>query len=61
MTFKSYLESGGENCPKCGSTAIKASAPPEKIKAGKVHVSMFCGTCGARWQDTYALSMAEDL
>ncbi len=61
MTFKSYLESGGENCPKCGSTAIKASAPPEKIKGGKVRVAMFCATCGARWQDTYTLSMAEDL
>lgn len=61
MTFKSYLESNGENCPKCGSTAIKASAAPEKIKAGKVHVSMFCATCGARWRDIYTLSKAEEL
>jgi rRNA maturation protein Nop10 len=30
MTFKSYLESGGEQCPKCGSRAIKVSVPPEK-------------------------------
>lgn len=35
MTFKSYLESNGENCPKCGSSAIKASAPPEKVKGGQ--------------------------
>ncbi|MDO9040947.1 MAG: hypothetical protein Q7U64_01220 [Desulfocapsaceae bacterium] len=61
MTFKSYLESNGENCPKCGSTAIKASASPEKMKAGKMQVSMFCGTCGARWRDIYALSKAEEL
>ncbi|MFH2124619.1 MAG: hypothetical protein ABIJ50_14200 [Pseudomonadota bacterium] len=61
MTFKSYLDSNGENCPKCGSSAIKASAPPEKIKGGKVHVSMFCATCGARWRDIYTLSKAEEL
>ncbi len=61
MTMKSYLESGGEQCPKCGSRAIKASAPPEKIKAGLVQVSMLCATCGARWRDTYTLSKAEDL
>ncbi|MBU0681248.1 MAG: hypothetical protein KKD73_07490 [Proteobacteria bacterium] len=61
MTFKSYLESGGEECPKCGSKAIKTSAPPEKIKTGTVHVSMFCATCGARWRDIYSLSKAEDL
>ena len=61
MTMKSYLESGGEECPKCGSMAIKASSPPERIKAGQVQVSMFCATCGARWRDTYTLSKAEDL
>lgn len=61
MTFKSYLESGGEECPKCGSTALKASAPPEKIKASHLHVSMFCATCGARWRDIYILSKSEDL
>lgn len=61
MTFKSYLESGGEQCPKCGSTAIKASAPPEKTKPNQVQVAMFCATCGARWRDIYTLSKAEDL
>lgn len=61
MTFMSYLESGGAQCPKCGSRAIKASAPPEKVKAGQVQASMFCATCGARWRDIYALSAAEDL
>ena len=30
MTFKSRLESGGEECPKCGSKAIKASARRKK-------------------------------
>ncbi|MBU1137440.1 MAG: hypothetical protein KKD01_12685 [Proteobacteria bacterium] len=61
MTFKSYLESGGEQCPKCGSKAIKASAPPKKSKADQMQVSMFCATCGARWRDIYSLSKAEDL
>ncbi len=61
MTYKSYVESGGEECPKCGSKAIKASAPPEKIQAGQVHVAMFCATCGARWRDIYTLSKSEDL
>ncbi len=61
MTFQSYLESGAEACPKCGSKAIKASAPPQKIQAGTVHVSMFCGTCSARWRDIYTLNQSEDL
>lgn len=61
MTFKSHLDSGGERCPKCASKAIKASAPPEKVKGDQVHVSMFCATCGARWRDIYTLSKAEDL
>lgn len=61
MTFKSYLESGGEECPKCGSKAIKASAPPEIIKAGHVYVTMFCATCSARWRDIYILNKSEDL
>lgn len=61
MTFKSYLESGGRECPKCGSKAIKASAVPEKMKGGQVQVAMFCATCGARWLDIYTLSKAEDL
>lgn len=60
MTFKSYLESGGECCPKCGSKAIKSSAPPEKIKTDAIHVAMFCATCGARWIDTFTLNKAED-
>ena len=61
MTFQSYLESGGGHCPKCGSRAIKASAPPERTGAGQVQVSMFCATCGARWRDTYLLGKAEEL
>ncbi|MDD5759189.1 MAG: hypothetical protein PHI06_08915 [Desulfobulbaceae bacterium] len=61
MTFKSYLECGGGQCPKCGSKAVKASAKPEKISANQVHVAMFCATCGARWRDIYTLSKAEDL
>ncbi len=61
MTFKSRLESGGEECPKCGSKAIKESAPPEKTKADQVQVTMFCATCGARWRDTFTLSKAADL
>jgi C4-type Zn-finger protein len=61
MTFKSYLESNGEKCPKCGSTSIKASVPPEKTAVGRVEVSMFCATCGARWRDHYTLSKAEEL
>ena len=61
MTMQSYLESGGEKCPKCGSKAIKESAPPKRIQAGQVQVSMFCATCGGRWRDTYSLSKAEDL
>ncbi len=61
MTFKSYLDSGGEECPKCGSKAIKASAPPEKITSDQITVAMFCATCGARWQDTYSLCKAQDL
>jgi len=61
MTFKSYLESGGGFCPKCGSRAIKASAPPKKTGPYQMQVSMFCATCGARWRDTYALAKSEDL
>ena len=61
MTFRSYLDSGGGVCPKCGSKAIKASSPPEKIASDKVHVNMFCATCGARWRDIFTLSKAEDL
>ena len=61
MTFRSHLESGGVLCPKCGSKAIKASAPPEKNGPGQVQVSMFCATCGARWRDTYTLSKSEEL
>lgn len=61
MTFQSYLESGGKECPKCGSKAIKASALPEKYKADQMQVSMFCATCGARWRDIYSLSKAEEL
>lgn len=61
MTFKTYLESGGEQCPKCGSKAIKSSVVPEKIKPNTIRVSMFCATCGSRWQDTYLLTKAEDL
>lgn len=61
MTFKSYLESGGVQCPKCGSKAIKASASPEKVKPDTIRVAMFCATCGARWQDIYKLSKSEDL
>lgn len=61
MTFKSYLESGGKQCPKCGSKAIKASASPQKITPDQVQVAMFCATCGARWRDTHTLSKAEDL
>jgi transcription elongation factor Elf1 len=61
MTFQSYLDSGGEECPKCGAKAIKASAPQEKIKAGKGKVSMLCTTCGARGRDIYNLSKSEDL
>ncbi len=61
MTFRSRLESGGTICPKCGSKAIKASAPPEKTDPDKVQVSMFCATCGARWRDTYTLSKSEEL
>lgn len=61
MTFRSYLEAGGGCCPKCGSKAIKASAPPEKVAADTIHVSMFCAMCGARWRDVYTLSKAEDL
>lgn len=51
MTFKSYIESNGEKCPKCGSTSIKASAPPEKTAVGRVEASMLCAMCGARWRD----------
>lgn len=61
MTFKSYLECGGGECPKCGSKAIKASGDPEKTKTNQIQVSMFCAMCGARWRDTYTLSKAEDL
>lgn len=61
MTFKSYLECGGGQCPKCGSKAIKASGVPEMTKVNQIQVSMFCATCGARWRDTYTLSKAEDL
>ncbi len=61
MTYKSYVESGGEQCPKCGSRAIKASAVPEKLSADRVRVAMFCATCGARWRAVYNLSKAEDL
>ncbi len=61
MTFRSYLESGGTTCPKCGSKAIKASAPPEKTGPGQVQVSMLCATCGARWRDIYILSKSEEL
>jgi len=61
MTYRSYVESGGEQCPKCGSRAIKASAPPEKLKADRVQGAMFCATCGARWRAIYTLSKAEDL
>lgn len=60
MTFQSYLESGGGICPKCGSKAIKPSAPPERVEPDTIRVSMFCATCGARWLDTYTLSKAED-
>jgi len=61
MTFKSRLKSGGAECPKCASKAIKASAPPEKIKADRMHVAMFCATCGARWRDIYILGKSEEL
>jgi len=61
MTYKAYVESGGEQCPKCGSKAIKAAAPLEKLKADQVRVAMFCATCGARWRALYSLSKAEDL
>lgn len=61
MTFKSYLESGGKECPKCASKAIKESALPKKIASDKIQSSMFCATCSARWQDTYLLARAEDL
>ena len=61
MTFKSYLESGGEKCPKCGSRAIKPSAPAERTVPGRVMLAMFCATCGARWVDTYSLAKAADL
>ena len=61
MTLKSHVDSGGEQCPKCGSKAIKASAQPEKVKADKIQVSMFCATCGARWRNIYTLSKAEDI
>lgn len=61
MTYKSYLESNGEQCPKCGSKAIKASVPPELNKSSQVKVAMFCATCGARWQSIYTLSKAQDL
>jgi|FLOH01.1.fsa_nt_gi DNA-directed RNA polymerase subunit RPC12/RpoP len=61
MTLQAYLDSGGEQCPKCGSKAIKASGSPVKTKANQVVVSMFCATCGARWRATYTLSKAEDL
>ena len=61
MTFRSYLESGGTLCPKCGSKAIKASASAEKTGPGQVQVSMLCATCGARWRDTYLLGKSEEL
>lgn len=61
MTMQSYLESGGEKCPKCGSRAIKASAPPEKVQPDQVEVLMFCATCSARWRSIYTLSKAEDV
>ncbi len=60
MTFKSYLESGGECCPKCGSSAIKIDKPPKKMGPGLLRVAMFCATCGARWHDTYTLTKAQD-
>ncbi|MBU0480313.1 MAG: hypothetical protein KKG47_04350 [Proteobacteria bacterium] len=61
MTYRSYLESGGGHCPKCGSKAIKYSSPPEWVKGDQMRVAMFCATCGARWRDIYNLSRAEDL
>ena len=61
MTFKSYLESGGEQCPKCGSRAVKASGKPKKRKGTQVEVPMFCAKCGTRWRDIYTLSQAEEL
>lgn len=60
MTFKSYLESRGANCPKCGSEAIKPTKPLERVKSGTVEAAMFCVTCGARWVDTYTLTTAAD-
>ena len=61
MTFKSHLESGGEQCPKCGSKAIRPNGPPERIIAGQTRVAMFCATCGARWCDIFTLVKAEEL
>ncbi len=61
MTLQSHLESGGEQCPKCGSRAIKASASPEMVKNDQVQVAMFCATCGARWRNKYTLSSVEDV
>lgn len=61
MTYRSYLETGGGHCPKCGSKAIKYFAPPKSVTGDHMQVEMFCATCGARWKDTYTLSKAEDL
>gem|GEM_PF-1079077 len=60
MTFKSHLESKGTLCPKCGSSAIKASHPPEMQDKETITTAMFCATCGARWINHYKLSKAVD-
>lgn len=51
---KEYLESGGQECPNCGSRAVDCTEGVEMDVASGLQ-KMQCEHCLATWKDTYNL------
>ena len=50
---KAYMDSGGSNCPVCGSDQI--SGDLLEVDSGSAWQPMGCQECDAYWNDVYNL------
>lgn len=51
---KSYVESGGNHCPVCGSSDI--SSDRVEIDGSQGYGNVTCNKCNSTWTDIYRLT-----
>ena len=55
---KKYVESGGQECPNCGSDSLTSESDFE-INTELASTEVGCDDCGSLWVDVYKLSHVE--